>query len=611
MIQNYIVDKLTLSDLNQTGKVIIPNFQRGVVWTKAHRKEFIETVKSGDPFGVVLVSQEKPSAPYYLIDGLQRLSTLNAYMANPLDFIDENDKFIDKNKLHDIFVEKYRTLGIQLPSEFKLEKEKKSFLKKMIGLMKGKDSLPSETDMWKNSLAAQLGVSVDKFDVFSSFSEFYKLFVNNLKLPDIIIHAIVYQGPKERLPYVFETLNTSSVSLTKYEVFASQWPTIKYVITDEELINSVWNKYASLKASSSFEVDAELEDLKKNGITLFEYCFGFSELICSPTNDYSFLFTRGKKTTDPTGFELLSLACGLPVNKADDLWESKYLGNASSSFLVDLKKALNDSICIVAKALKPWVLDLNDTYIKGVGTYQIYYMIISVFNQKYDLDLTNKTITVRQACDKEIIKFNKFAHKWYLYQIITGFWNKNRQVSDLRNCIDSADKSPYFSDISQEYWKKALDSFEYETNTRTIPDELRLLLNYYYQLMIKRDANLLKYFCKKTDEGDEIAFDIEHIVPCNKFEDKKNKGLPMTTLGNLCYLPVKDNRSKRDKTIYEYALDRPSLTYNDSFIQTIKYPSREELSFIDCAYDQFIQPYTTLVEKRAQDIIEEFISLMI
>ena len=93
--------------------------------------------------------------------------------------------------------------------------------------------------------------------------------------------------------------------------------------------------------------------------------------------------------------------------------------------------------------------------------------------------------------------------------------------------------------------------------------------------------------------------------------DKKNKGLPMTTLGNLCYLPVKDNRSKRDKTIYEYALDRPSLTYNDSFIQTINYPSREDLSFIDCAYEQFNQPYTTLVEKRAKAIIDDFISLII
>ena len=84
MNQNYIVDKLTLADLTKSGKIVIPSFQRGIVWNKEHRKDFIETVKSGDPFGVVLVSQAKPGDPYILIDGLQRLSTLKAYMINLL-----------------------------------------------------------------------------------------------------------------------------------------------------------------------------------------------------------------------------------------------------------------------------------------------------------------------------------------------------------------------------------------------------------------------------------------------------------------------------------------------------------------------------------------------
>ena len=127
MNQNYIIDKLMLSDLTKTGKLVIPPFQRGIVWNKDHRKDFIETVKSGDPFGVVLVSQSSPNEPYRLIDGLQRLSTLKAYMDNPLEFVDENDKFIDKDKLAILFKKKYEHKGLQLPKEEKLEKEKKTF----------------------------------------------------------------------------------------------------------------------------------------------------------------------------------------------------------------------------------------------------------------------------------------------------------------------------------------------------------------------------------------------------------------------------------------------------------------------------------------------------
>lgn len=610
MIQNYIVDKLTLSDLEETGKLIIPNFQRGIVWTKAHRKDFIETVKSGDPFGVVLVSQESPTSPYYLIDGLQRLSTLKAYMANPLEYIDENDRFIDKEKLHDIFEKKYEVLGLQLPASSKLDKEKKSFLRKLINLMKAEPELPSETDLWEE-IALHIEISKDKFDVFSRFSDFYKVFVKNLKLPDIIIHAIVYQGPKERLPSVFETLNTSSVSLTKYEVFSSQWPSIKYVIDDEELIRSVWSKYEALKSSSAFEVDADIESIRTEGMTLFEYCFGFSELICSADTEYEFLFTKGKKTTNPTGFELLALACGLSVNKADDLWENTYLGGSSADFLISFKNALLDAIRIVASTLTPWVLDLNDTYIKGSGAYQVYYMIISVFNHKYDLDLKAHSIAIRDEAETSINRFKKFAHKWYLYQIITGFWYQNRQVSDLRRILDSdldGKEGMYYSDISIETWNNALSNFDYETDSRTIPNELRLFMHYYYKLLIDEDANRVRYFVRRTDTGEELQFDIEHIVPFSRFN--KGTDLARTTLGNLCYLPVKDNRSKRENTIYEYALDRPSLTYNEEFLSLIDYPTREGLSFIDCSEEQFKGPYTELVNSRQEKVFKKFVELI-
>ena len=335
-------------------------------------------------------------------------------------------------------------------------------------------------------------------------------------------------------------------------------------------------------------------------------------MVCAPNKEYEFLFNKGKKSTNPTGFELLALVCGLPVNKADVLWKVEYLGSSSAGFLVELKNALIVSISTVAKALKNWVLDLNQSYIKGVGTYQIYYMIVSVFNHIYSLDLQNHSISRKDNADAAVKLFNTHAYKWYLYHIISGFWNQNRQVSDLRNLLDrdiNGEESMYYYDISKETWEKALSAFEYETENRTIPNELRLLLNYYYRMLIEEDANRQRYFQYKTPEGDQIQFDIEHIVPYSKFGKKTD--LPRTTLGNLCYLPVKDNRSKRDHTIYEYALDRPALTYNDDFLEMIDYPSREELSFIDCSYDQFKDPYNTMIKKRQDKIIEKFVGLMI
>ena len=199
--QNYIMDKLTLDQIRKDGKLRIPDFQRGVVWTKQHRKEFIETVKSGDPFGVVLVSQDETTGQYILIDGLQRLSTLRAYMEKPIDFVDENDKFVDQESLRKVFVEKYKFIQKPLPQEAGLNKETKLFLKRMIAFVKGQKVMPEAEEVWQNIYTA-LAVPENAIPVLYAFTKFYNKYCENLELPSIVIHAIVYTGDKSNLPQV-------------------------------------------------------------------------------------------------------------------------------------------------------------------------------------------------------------------------------------------------------------------------------------------------------------------------------------------------------------------------------------------------------------------------
>lgn len=615
MNQNYVMDKLTLTDLRHPEKIVIPKFQRGIVWTTKKRKEFIDTVKSGDPFGVVLVSQAKPGAPYVLIDGLQRLSTLRAYDENPLEFIDENDKFIDAEKLTAIFSVKYTLMGRPLPNDSKLDKEKKTFLKRMIASIKKEPKIPKAMQIWPQ-MAEILQIDVNRYEALSAFTDFYDTFVENLKLPDIIIHAIVYQGPEERLPTVFENLNTTSVALTKYEIFSSKWSDLKYIINDEEIIKNVWSKYANLKRSSSFSIDTSEEDLRENGITLFEYCFAFSEIVNNEDADYKFLFTKGKKSTDPTGFNLIALACGLAESKSDDLWKDEFLGHSSQKFLIDLKEALLDCIKIVANNLREWVYDLKGTAIKNSSLYQIYHLVISVFKNIYTLNLVSKTVERKETQEaKEWLKnFNMYSYKWYLYHHLIKFWSENRQSSNLLALTKSALENEYYvTNISRNMWENAIKEYmkglHMTATTRSIEDDSELLLNYLYKFLIKQDENRKKYFRKETENGEEIVFDIEHIVPVNKF-DKFDEDFPISALGNLCYLPIKDNRSKRDKTIYEYALDRPSLTYNEEFLSLIDYPTRQELEFINCPQEQFQNEYLELIEKRENSLLNRFVELI-
>ena len=91
---------------------------------------------------------------------------------------------------------------------------------------------------------------------------------------------------------------------------------------------------------------------------------------------------------------------------------------------------------------------------------------------------------------------------------------------------------------------------------------------------------------------------------------ENDKKLPISAVGNLCYLPVKDNRSKRDKTIYQYAGDRPSLVFDEKFKETIDYPSEKDLEFLDYSIDDFVVSYNNLIDSREETIITKLVDLM-
>ena len=607
MAQYYDIRQFSSEELKTNGRIILPSYQRGIVWKNSKRKAFIETIFEGNPFGVVLVYERDDT--YEVIDGLQRLSTMKAYMDNPLDFIGVNDYLEGEKLLDTVIIQKLRSNGKKADDKTVL-KERKTFKKKLIGYVK-KIGKPKAVEVWKY-LADEIGFDVNDMERFTDFSEFYDKFLDMLKFPNILIPAIVYTGPYEQLPDVFQRLNTGSVKLTKYEVYAAMWNDEHYVIDDEEIIEKVIDKYVKLAETSTFDVNFNESDIRNNGITLFEYCYAISEIINDEAEDYSILFPGEKKTTDPTGFELLALICGLSVNEASSLNESKYLRGRSAAFLIGLKNAVVDCVQFLYQSLKDWIIDIKNAPISNESTYQIYHMIMSIFKNTYDIDLENETI-VRKNEDSITTwrsNFGKFANKHYLSDVLSKYWSKNRQVSDLDKLINSVQAlNKYTSRISREALGDAIDDYYEESHekaiTRSVDNSTKLFLNFLYKLLIKEDRSRANYF----RHGEGSFFDVEHITPVAKFGDNEMK-LPMSSIGNLCYLPVKDNRSKRDKTIYQYADERPALVFNDAFLKIIDYPSRTEFEFLDYAQDEFKTSFLALIEKRESLIKKNLIDLM-
>lgn len=600
MILKYDYKKFTLDDIINEKTIIIPSFQRNIVWKDKKRQEFIKTLLKGNPFGSILVHEDKVSGgkiKYTLIDGLQRISTIKDFNNNPYKYFS------------------YHDLNLELIIELvKLDFENKNrfFAKNDIVVLKTCEDIQkyiyrelldgvNETDIFYNLI--EIFEINNSREIFKIYNKILKEFDVKKNINSLIIPTIVYNGPTDELADIFYHLNTGGENLSKYETYSASWGNEKFVVNDEQIINKIFEKYKNLKEQSDLEVDVSLDDLKNEGITIFEYCYSISEILRGDENKYNLILGKNKKSTDPVGFEILSLICGLNVNKADLLYE-KFKNCNNSKFLVDLKNAIVKSFDEVLFALKPWIIAKNGQENIIDSTYMIYHMVMSYFRANFRIDLDEYKITI--ISDK---KWNdKFKNNLYLYYFkdsVSDFWKINRQVQDLMREINTPERlNKYVKTISNGEWHNALMVLRHnqlEEVTTKINVKAKLFIDYLVKFKIKENRELEKYF--------EINIDYEHIIPQQRFSkhltSAESKVFPISSLGNICYLSYKDNRSKHEKTLYEYSADRPSFILNNEYLSLITYPSKEEINFIENRSDEFRTRYKEFIEMRLDLLIDE------
>ena len=602
MAINYDYTKLAVKDIIEGNKFKVPSFQRNVVWSKSKRKLFVDNIMEGNPFGSILVYQERPDK-YVLIDGLQRISTIKDFLKNPFDYV-------DYLAISDVFVENMIRRDYELKNNIVFDKEKEEStikeIKKEIydSLKKGKDAVAIKYQLVKSR--GFLNDETIERNIINCVDDFK----SKLDISEIIIPTIIYTGDKERLPDIFYNLNTGGVNLTKYETFSSIWDDKKYLVDDSDIINKIIEKYDNLRKNSDLEVEVTSNDIYEKGITLFEYCYSISEILRDESKKYTHIIGDNKKSTDPIGFDLLTIISGNPVNKAEVL-DDVFRGT-NAEFLVKLKRVITKTFDELVAALDKWVTGINGTINYTDSAYMIYHMFISYVRHNYKIDFKKFTIEIIDGS-----KFNKAfkenLHKYYLFDYLSDYWKINRQVSDLSRELDSDSINKYANSISKGSWDEMLDStFRDEqllNSTNTISTKSKLFLDYLIKFKINEDRNLEKYFKPNAINDASILVDFEHIVPQQYFKDlfgDKSKNYPVSCIGNICYLAAKDNRAKKEKTLYEDSESRPSFVLDNEYLDLINYPKKEELDFIKYSDDEFDKAYKEYLKNRVGSLISEF-----
>lgn len=130
--ENCIMDinDLLLKGREYGDQFIIPEYQRGLVWSETQKVNLIKTIMAGVPIGTFVFARQAydkqtlkklPVRKYYLLDGQQRLNAIRGFLDNEFDmdgYFFKDLPYLDKRAFID-----FHNFGSMIINEPTLEQE--------------------------------------------------------------------------------------------------------------------------------------------------------------------------------------------------------------------------------------------------------------------------------------------------------------------------------------------------------------------------------------------------------------------------------------------------------------------------------------------------------
>ena len=116
------------------------------------------------------------------------------------------------------------------------------------------------------------------------------------------------------------------------------------------------------------------------------------------------------------------------------------------------------------------------------------------------------------------------------------------------------------------------------------------------------------------DQIDGSKYDVEHLATKNQMRKRLDLfngelKLPLSSIGNLCLLPQAENRSKKDKTIYEDKKYLAESKYTLSDLEEkFTFTSEPDLSWlcdVSLGKDEFKAQYMAYIEHRFEKMLDK------
>ena len=545
--------ELTINDLD---RITLPDFQRGFVWSKRKKNEFIETLSKGFPFGTLLVypESEETGAKLLLLDGQQRLSTIKEYLDDPLIFWKPNNSSSYQSSLNEINQQLENETG-----EPRILNER-DFDCLVNG---GTDAVAN----WLDQLDDEKGVNAaTRRRVRTLFKELHASIDSYVNVADIRILAIKFTGSKEHIAEVFSNLNKGGMPLSKYEIYRAAWIHEKIVLSpagsskqQDRILGLVKDYYTNMSNNTEFDLNGFSEDelTAERSITLSE--LGTALGMFAQSN-LSSLVSGTPNSINEIGFGLLGIATNTD-NRQLELLSSK-ASQIRDNLQIILEKT--ERICInlqsiFSKLLRRISATNSDYFETGLSAS---FKTLSYFAALWDLDPDS---------DEYRSSLNNIR-SFYVFDSWTKAWSSHGDQR-LSEYYPKQGKRTYLTSISQESFEDALTQWLADTTPG-------INFNRETKALVTIHANL-SYLSTTVPHGE--SFELEHIIAKKRINevdsDPSGRKIYGGALGNCMYLPKQLNNKKKDKTLYDINEDG---SY-DELIQTSFYFTKDQL---DAAFEE-------------------------
>lgn len=434
-IKRFSLDQTTIKKLLTVYKLVIPDFQRSFVWKNKKKYQLLSSLFKGFPIGALTLYED--NGQYYIIDGLQRINTLQQYLSSPYKIVS--------------FTEYYT----------KIEKQINKFLKEN-NIQVKENSLKKCIKEWYESLDElyqyeKMTVLYNRIktcsDIFDSFNDLdlvsglLEILEQNIKINNDDIVLIIYKGDKDDLPELFKNINTGTVALSQYEILQSVWID-KYL--DKDILNEEYNAFN--RELEGIKADYEISAIKESGeFDIFKNMIGLNNIICCIDKSACLFNYLGHKklsgesecdygdnlikrySNDTISFELYSSVICFASNKivkAVDLIYNEHKKTEISLFVKQLNKIIINTINMLIVYLQDNGLTLIES------KYHSLYVITGVIMAEYDIDVEKLSInecpTVFEIRNECLDIKRHINEKWFL--------DENRQISFFAKKLEALKK---------------------------------------------------------------------------------------------------------------------------------------------------------------------------